>query len=132
MPIPSTMPVYGAGFFPLSAVGNLLSLFLVAPKRLYKNVCPSVCPSPFCNAFTFRATRSDLCRVYGLVTFDSRYLKSVLLSLLLLVLFFIASDLASAFSPLPPFIPSCFHAIKEKRTMNLFPLLRIDSKRKMR
>ena len=66
----------------LSAEGSqldtseVLSLFLVAPKRLYKSVCPSVGPSvrrsvrnAFGHAFTFRPSRSDRCCVYGLVIF---------------------------------------------------------------
>ena len=35
-----------------------------------KSVCPSVRPSvgpSVCNAFAFRPSRSDVCRVYGLV-----------------------------------------------------------------
>ena len=43
--------------------------FLVATKGLYKTVCPSVGSSvhpSVCNAFTFRPSRGDICRVYGL------------------------------------------------------------------
>ena len=44
--------------------------FLVATKRLYMSVCPSVRPSvgwSVGNAFAFRPTWSDLYRVFGLV-----------------------------------------------------------------
>ena len=52
--------------------------FLVATKRLYKSVCPairrsvgpSVRPSvhlSVCNAFAFRPSRSNICRVYGIL-----------------------------------------------------------------
>ena len=54
-------------------------LFLVAPKRLYKSACPSVRRSVgrsvmLCNAFAVMLlpTRSDLCRVDGLVFLISR------------------------------------------------------------
>ena len=40
--------------------------FLVATKRLYMRVCPSV-RRMVGNLLFFRPTRSDLCRVYGLV-----------------------------------------------------------------
>ena len=57
-----------------------LGIFLVATKRLYKSVCPSVGPlvGPWvgpsvCNAFAFRPSRSDECRVYGLVFFEIRF-----------------------------------------------------------
>ena len=45
-------------------------LFLVATKRLYMRVCPSVgwsVGSSVPKQFFFRPTRSDACRVYGLV-----------------------------------------------------------------
>ena len=45
------------------------TVFLAAPKRLYKSACPSVgrSVSPYAsNAFAFWPTRSDVCRVYGL------------------------------------------------------------------
>ena len=56
------------------AESGLETVFLVAMKRLYKSVCPSVRPSvrPYvCNAFAFRPTRSNICRAYGLVLMES-------------------------------------------------------------
>ena len=55
---------------------------LVATKRLYKSVCPSVRPSvrrsvhwSVCNAFAVPPSRSDICRVYGLVFRKKRMLR---------------------------------------------------------
>ena len=52
---------------------NTMHQFLVTTKRLYMRVCPSVGRSVG-NQLFLRPTRSDLCRVYGLV---SKMLRSL-------------------------------------------------------